>query len=203
MRTNSADIPIHIGWGWSTSYFNMICALIRFGTRPSISPFGRWAKWSHMFLVFQRADFSIVIHEALGSTGWREKPHDALLRWHADSPKNHLFEIHWLPIGQATITAIYRESREWLGTKSYDFQQIWAFTAGQSILFRLLKWQVVTTDDDVFCSEGASELVGKYALEWDLRTRRDLPWCLVTPQGAYDAYQRKVKDELSLPCGDT
>lgn len=201
--------PVQVGWGWSTSMFAFISILIRYFTRPKTNPFSRWAKWSHMFLMFKMSDGTIWIHEALGNQGWCEKNSLKLCAWHDRHPWLHPFETIWLPIGEIDVQKIYTESKSWIGTKSYDFRQVVAFGMSESILFRKRQLFVVSRNDEVFCSEGATECVGKFCPEWDLRIYKELPYCLVTPQGAYDEYRKRIADVQRdiptgfVPCGDT
>jgi hypothetical protein len=190
MRTD--PLPIRIGLGYSTARYAPVSVAIRYLTRKPMSPFGTWSTWSHAFLAFGMSDDTTVIHEALGNTGWRAKSYADLLAWHKKSPRNHPFEIMWLPITTLNVINIYEDSVKWLGTRSYSFRQVAAFAMAESMVCRKLKIMIVADDSEVMCSEGQTQLVGTRCPEWDLRRRKDLPFCLMTPQGSYDAAKEKL-----------
>lgn len=180
--------PVLVAFGWSADRTSPLSNAIRFMTRQGINPFRRWAEWSHMFLVFEFDDGSQVIHEALASEGWREKPAKKLIAWKKKDPERHLYAVHWLPIDPADIAVIYQASRAWLGAKSYAKKQLIAFAIAESILGRWLGLGIAPGPNEVICSEGAARLVGAIVPAWDLRTSPDQPWDSISPQGAYDRY---------------
>jgi len=177
-----------VAFGWSADHTSPISQAILFMTRRGINPLARWAQWSHMFLVFEFDDGSRVIHEALMSDGWREKPSIKLVNWKKKDPMRHLYTVKWLPIDQKNITLIYQASCAWLGAKSYARRQLLAFAIAESMLGRWLGLGIAPGPNEVICSEGACRLVGSICPAWDLRAYADQPWDSVTPQGAYDRY---------------
>lgn len=184
----SKPIPVLIAFGWSRDETSLLSNAIRYLTRPGLSPFGPWAKWSHMFLVFTMSDGSTVIHEALMSQGWCEKPAKKLSDWLQEDPEHHVAELHWLPIDAPVVEAIYAASCAWLGTKSYARRQLLAFALAESVLGRWLGLSIESGASEVICSEGAGRQVGELAPEWDLRRTPDQSWDSVSPQGAYEEY---------------
>jgi hypothetical protein len=183
--------PVLIAFGWSADHTKFISQAIRYMSRPKMAPWSRWALWSHMFIVFKMSDGSDVIHEALMSEGWCEKPCN-LSAWKHKDPRNHVFAVRWLPIDVPAIELIYKASLAWVGTKSYATKQIVAFALAESVLGRWLGLSVESGIGEVICSEGACRLVGEIAPEWDLRRVPDQSWDSVSPQAAYDMW-RKVE----------
>jgi hypothetical protein len=186
-------LPIQIAFGWSRDESSGISNAIRYMTRPGLSPFGPWALWSHMFLVFRFADGGQVIHEALMSEGWQAKDGKKILDWKKADPRKHVFAIRWLPIDTPDIEQIYARSCSWVGTKSYAMRQLAAFGAEETIIGRLLNITITSADDEVFCSEGASQLVGEICPLWDLRRAPDQPWDSISPQAAYEEWVRMAR----------
>lgn len=185
--------PIKVAFGWSVNRLHPVSTAIRYFSRPGWPPWPL-ARWSHMFLAFRSADGSTVIHEALLSQGWTEKPARKLTDWLEASPRAHQAEIHWLSIPESQVAEIYRRSREWLGTKSYAMRQIAAFALVGSYLGRYLGLSIKSGEEEVICSEGACQLVGEVAFEWDLRERLAQSWDSVSPQAAYDEFMRMGND---------
>lgn len=180
-----------IAFGWSADHTSGISNAIRYLTRPSLSPFGPWAKWSHMFLLFGFPDGSQVIHEALMSEGWKAKNGQKLVDWKKENPRKHLFAIRWLPIDSPDVERIYANSSAWIGTKSYAMRQLAAFGVEETILGRILGITIESHDDEVFCSEGACQLVGEICPQWDLRRSCAQQWDTISPQFAYDQFARR------------
>lgn len=181
--------PVLIAFGWSADHTKFLSQAIRYLTRPKLSPLAKWALWSHMFIIFKMSDGSEVIHEALLSEGWCEKP-NKLTMWKKKDPKNHVCAVRWLPIDVPAIEMIYQSSCAWIGTKSYATKQIVAFALAESLLGRWLGLSVESGVDEVICSEGACRLVGEIAPEWDLRKAPDQSWDSVSPQAAYDIWRK-------------
>lgn len=188
--------PILIAFGWSADHTKFMSQAIRYMSRPKMAPWAKWALWSHMFIVFKMSDGTEVIHEALLSEGWVEKPCN-LVAWKKKDPRNHVYAVRWLPIDTPQIEMIYAASRAWAGTKSYATRQIVAFAVAESVIGRWLGLSVYTGSDEVICSEGACRLVGEIAPKWDLRKTPDQSWDSVSPQAAYDMW-RKVASGLEI-----
>lgn len=196
--------PIQVAFGWSRDETAFMSNAIRYFSRPGFSPFGKWAQWSHMFLVFRFTDGTAVIHEALMSEGWSEKPATKLADWQARDPARHHAELQWLDLDDAAVLMIYTLSMHWLGTKSYAVKQIAAFAIAESLLGRWLGLSVQSGQDEVICSEGACRLVGEVAPQYDLRAEEYQSWDSVSPQAAYDAFMRlpeTVKVTIPMPLG--
>ena len=181
-------LPIQVGWGWDRDESKFFSNAIRYVSRPGIMP-RALAEWSHMFLVFRFADGTGEIHEALTKTGWSKKPAVEFAEWLAADPVHRHGEIQWLPIDAPVVEQIYIESLSWVGHRAYDFRQIAAFAIADSVLGRVCGWHVGSGTDGVFCSEGACQIVGERAPEWDLRRYPDYRWDTITPQAAYDAWK--------------
>jgi hypothetical protein len=151
-----------------------------------------------MFLIFRFADGSAVIHEALMSEGWCAKPATKLSDWLAKDPENHVAELHWLPIEASQVEQIYMDSCMWIGTKSYARRQLLAFAIAESIVGRWLGLTLTSGSEEVICSEGACQLVGEIAAAWDLRQDRYQSWDSISPQAAYNALIKELKNLESL-----
>jgi hypothetical protein len=147
-----------------------------------------------MFLMFRFGDGRTVIHEALMSEGWCSKPGDKLDAWRRKDRRNHIAEVHWMPIPAPTVERIYRASCCWVGTKSYAVSQLLAFAAAESLVGRLLGLALGPDPDAIVCSEGAARLIGCFAPEWDLRSAQGEAWDNVTPQAAYDRCMEKLDE---------
>jgi hypothetical protein len=182
------DTPVLLGLGWSADHTAAFSAGIRYLTRPGLNPFGPWADWSHMFLVFKHADDRTVIHEALMSEGWRQKDGRKLVQWAKRDPKNHRYTVKWLPVDEEHVALVYQASCAWLGAKSYARRQILAFAIAESMLGRWLGLSVYQGPNEVICSEGACRLVGSFCPQWDLRRYPDQSWDSLSPQAAYNAW---------------
>jgi hypothetical protein len=180
-----------VGFGWSTSTWSPLSFGIRYFTRPRYRPWPL-AGWSHMFLVFQFDDGSVWMHEALGSGGWQAHSIRKLHKWADESPKYHRYQIHMLPLPCTTAAAIYSASAALLGKASYAYKQIFAFAAANSVIGRWLGLSVAAGPASVICSEGVCRLVGQACPEFDLRRTSDQSWDSVSPQSAYEEFERRT-----------
>jgi hypothetical protein len=185
-------MPIAVAFGWSRDETTILSNLIRYLSRTSANPFSPCANWSHMFLVFSFPDGSAVIHEALMSEGWCAKPAQKLDAWLAKNPQHHHAELRWLAMDEGKASLIYSLSGNWIGTKSYAVKQLIAIGLAESILGRWLGLSVRSGPDEVICSEGACQLVGEVAPQYDLRQDEHQSWDSVSPESAYRKF-------LSLP----
>lgn len=150
-----------------------------------------------MFLVFAFEDGTLVIHEALLSSGWREKHGPDLHRWLSADHDRHRACIEWLDVSCAAAANIWAESCFWLGTTSYAWQQILVIGMSETLLGRVLRRIAPrllnrdVADGRVICSEGAGRLVGTHCPALDLR-RPGEPWAMVSPQAWWDRYQARL-----------
>jgi hypothetical protein len=177
-------MPVRIAAGWSRDDTNPVSLAIRYLNRPGWAP-RPIAQWSHQFIVFEFADGSRVIHEALMDEGWCRKGYMKLDLWLAKSPKNHHAEVHWLPIKPEHIEEIYKKSCGWLGTKSYACRQIAALAVVESLVGRYLGLSVADNEQTLICSEGGGRLLIMAGPEWDPRKPGES--CdRITPQSLYN-----------------
>ena len=192
--TMNGHIPNAVGWGWSADDLSPLSLAIRYFTRPdwSLRPL---ARWSHMFMVYAFDDqASNCVHEALGSRGWTSSPVRHLAEWHATDPGNCPLAIEWLTLTPETISAIWTESCDWIGTESYAYRQLAFFGLAETIPGRALcaiapgVFERDVDDNEVICSEGCCRIVGERVPYLDLRKAGE-PWAMISPQAAWNRYQ--------------
>lgn len=159
---------------------------IRWFTRPGYRP--GLAEVSHMGLIFEFADGEKIIHEALLSEGYCEKPAARLLRFEGKTAGNRMI-LAWLPLDAARAQALYEASKDQLGKHSYAVDQIAAFMICKSLIGRLLRLTVSTGEGRVVCSEITARLLAPFG--FDLRDRTDESFDSVVPQEALDQYRLK------------
>ena len=186
-----------VGWGFNRIDWNVYSVGIRYFSRAQFLPYPI-AEWSHMYLIFRLNDGRIVIHEALLSDGWTEKPLEKLLLWRQKSRRN-VSRAHWLPINPFVANLIFSRSSKWVGDrKSYAFAQILAMAAANTFLGRLLKRQIKSDDRKVTCSEGAAMLTCDESPFFDPRPNFSFSWDGVTPQNCADKLDQ-IRSQTTLP----
>ncbi len=190
--------PVGVGFGWSGCDDAVFSVGIRYMSRPgwAVRPF---ARYSHMFLVFAFADEERnVIHEALGSSGWTEKPVWKVSEWINKDPGRRWAKLEWLDVPEATVADIYRESCSWIGTRSYSWGQIAVLALTHATIGRVLApvlpWtrRIDVGEKQVMCAEGAGQLVGKHCPRLDLREPGE-SWAMLSPQDWADRYEKDVR----------
>lgn len=190
--------PVGVGFGWSGCDDALFSVGIRYMSRPgwAVRPL---ARYSHMFLVFAFADEERnVIHEALGSSGWTEKPVWKVSEWINKDPGRRWAKLEWLDVPEATVADIYRESCSWIGTRSYSWGQIAVLALTHATIGRVLEpvlpWarRIDVGEKQVMCAEGAGQLVGKHCPGLDLREPGE-SWAMLSPQDWADRYEKDVR----------
>lgn len=192
-------MPIRIAQGWSRDDGDAVSLGIRYFTRMGWMP-KPLAPWSHTFLVFEFADGTRLIHEALLSEGWSRKDYAKLVTWLAKNPSRHHAEVHWLPIPPEVVAEMYRKSCGWLGIRSYAWKQIVSLMRTNCVLGRLKRWAIRSDSLELICSEGTSRILAM-ADGWDLRKSPEDSFDGVSPQDTYIGTMRKLYGEQAALTG--
>lgn len=187
----SCWLPVKAGSFWTGGATPLALGIryfCRHGNRPGL------AEVNHQGLIFADAVQVRVIHEALFSEGYCEKPAAKLAQFAAAST-HHRVIIGWYPLRPETAAALYLASKGLLGKRSYAADQIVGFMLCKSLVGRALNLQLGDDEKRVVCSEVASRLSWESCMI-DLRERPGEAFDNVSPQEALDKWRELGLENL-------